>query len=169
MLQIKIEENNNLQDSSQEEVELQDKTISEILYQKRQELKIDIDEAALYLKIKKSDIEAIENGDFNNVTTHLYLLGTLRAYAKFLKIDQEIIAPKITAINVKSNVENKKHQLINIGENLDLKPTNHQFINFLLISILLFLVMIFLFNFYSDKNQFINTKNIVEELEKIKF
>lgn len=144
-------------------------TISEILRQKRLDSNINLEDAATYLKIKKSDIEAIESGDFENITKHLYILGTLRSYAKFLKIDQEIIAKKITAITVKSNIENKKHQLLNIGENIDLKPTKDQFFNFLLISILLFLILLSLFNFYSDKSDLITNKKIVEELEKISF
>ncbi len=158
-------QNNNIEETPIEK----ESTISEILYQKRIELNIDINDAALYLKIKKSDIEAIENGEFENITKHLYLLGTLRSYARFLKIDQSVITKKITAINVRSNIENKKHQLINIGENNDLKPSKDQFFNFLLVSILLFLVLLSIFNFYSDKSYLITNEGIIEELQRLSF
>lgn len=144
-----------------------DISLAEILKAKRLELGIKISDAASYLKIRIQDIEAIENGDQDSITKHLYILGAIRSYAKLLKIEPEIVEEKIKFFTVESNVHNKKHKLINIGENLDLKPTRDQFFNFLLISILLFLVFLSLYNFYETNNSLIMMDNLTEELKKM--
>ena len=143
-------------------------SLPEILKEKRLKLGIEIEDAAFYLKIKPRDIEAIENNQ-NLTTQHLYILGALRAYAKFLKIDPKIVERKIKPLSVESNVTNTKHNLINIGENLDLKPTKDQFFNFLIISILLFLIFLSLCNFYEGDKKLITTEKLVEELENVDF
>jgi len=142
-------------------------SLAEILKTKRLELGMEISEAASYLKIRVQDIEAIENDDHGSITKHLYILGAIRSYAKLLKIDQNILEEKIKFFTVESNVNNKKHKLINIGENLDLKPTRDQFFNFLLISILLFLVLLSLYNFFETNNNMITMDNLLEEIKKM--
>jgi cytoskeletal protein RodZ len=142
-------------------------SLAEILKTKRTELGMTISEAASYLKIRVRDLEAIENGNQDSVTKHLYILGAIRSYAKLLKIEQKIVEEKIKFFTVESNVHNKEHKLINIGENLDLKPTKDQFFNFLLISILLFLVFLSLYNFFETNNNMITMDNLVEELKKM--
>ena len=79
------------------------------------------------------------------------------------------IKEKIKLLSVESNVINTKHNLINIGENLDLKPTKDQFFNFLIISILLFLIFLSLCNFYEGDKKLITTEKLVEELETVDF
>lgn len=143
-------------------------SLPEILKEKRLKLGMEIAEAAAYLKIKPRDIEAIESNQ-DLTTKHLYILGALRAYAKFLKIDPKIVEEKIKLLSVESNVTNTKHNLINIGENLDLKPTKDQFFNFLLVSILLFLIFLSLCNFYEGDKKLITTEKLVEELETVDF
>lgn len=143
-------------------------SLPEILKEKRLKLGMEIVDAAAYLKIKPRDIEAIESNQ-NLTTKHLYILGALRAYAKFLKIDPRVVEEKIKLLSVESNVANTKHNLINIGENLDLKPTKDQFFNFLLISTLLFLVFLSLCNFYEGDKKLITTEKLVEELETVDF
>ncbi|MBU6339741.1 MAG: helix-turn-helix domain-containing protein [Rickettsiales bacterium] len=144
-----------------------DISLAEILKAKRLELGMEIADAASYLKIRTQDIEAIENDDRASITKHLYILGAIRSYAKLLKIDQKILEEKIKFFTVESNVKNKKHKLINIGENLDLKPTRDQFFNFLLISILLFLVLLSLYNFFETNNNMITMDNLLEEIKKM--
>lgn len=142
-------------------------SLAEILKTKRTELGMTISDAASYLKIRVKDLEAIENGNQDSVTKHLYILGAIRSYAKLLQIEQKIVEEKIKFFTVESNVHNKKHKLINIGENLDLKPTKDQFFNFLLISILLFLVFLSLYNFYETNNNMITMDSLVDELKKM--
>lgn len=141
--------------------------LGQILKEKRQNLKIEIVDVSAYLKIKNRDIIAIENGDFEAVTKHLYATGLIRSYAKFLKIDQNLIEEKIKLLPIKSNVENKKHQLLNIGEDGNLSPNKDNFFNFLLISVLLFLVLLSLYNYSENKNGLITDQNLIQELEKI--
>jgi cytoskeletal protein RodZ len=139
--------------------------IGEILQKKRKELKIEISEVSSYLRIKDRDVEGIENGDLKMITEHLYIPGLIGSYAKFLKIDKKIIDEKIKLLPIKSNVENKKHRLLNIGENNVLSPSKDSCLNFLLISILLFLVLLSLYNSYEDKSDLITNKNLILELE----
>ena len=150
--------------------ELKTETISlslgKILQEKRRELKIEIREISSYLKIKSYDIEAIENDDIASVTKHLYIPGLIRAYAKFLRIEQETVEEKIRNLPIKSNVENKKHQLLNIGENIDLTPDKDSFFNFLLISFLMFLMLLSFYNSYENKNTLITNQNLIQELQK---
>ncbi len=141
--------------------------LGQILKEKRQDLKVEIADVSAYLKIKNRDIEAIENGEFDAVTKHLYATGLVRSYAKFLKIDPNLIEEKIKLLPIKSNVENKKHQLLNIGEDGNLSPSKDNFFNFLLISVLLFLVLLSLYNYSENKNGLITDQNLIQELEKI--
>ena len=108
-------------------------SLGRVLKEKRQSLKMDIAEVSSYLRIKFNDIDAIESDDLGRVTAHLYVLGLIRAYARFLKIDPKTIEEKIRLLPIKSNVENRKHQLLNIGESNNLTPDKDSFFNFLLI------------------------------------
>ncbi len=149
-----------------EENVLNELSLGKMLQKRRQELKMDIEEISSYLRVKKYDVEAIENDDLSAVTKHLYVLGLIRSYARFLKIDLDKIEEKIRGLSIKSNVENKKHQLLNIGENIDLTPDRDSLFNFLLISILLFLIFLSLYNFYYDKSSLITNNNLIQELEQ---
>lgn len=147
--------------------DLPDKSLPQIMREKRKLLNIDVSQAASYLKVKTRDLEAIENNDSDFITNHLYILGIVRSYAIWLGIEQEIIKEKIKFLTVASNVGKKKYNLINIGENIDLKPTRNQFVNFLLVSIILFLILISSYIFYEDGSKLITTKILVNELEKV--
>ena len=141
--------------------------LGEILRTKRQDLKMEVPEVSFYLKIKSRDIEAIENGNLANITKHLYVLGLIHSYAKFLKINEQIIEEKIKFLSIKSNTENKDHQLLNIGEDAKLSPSKDNFFNFLLVSILVFLVLLSLFNSCENNVAKITNQNLIKELENI--
>jgi len=141
-------------------------SLGQILQQKRQSLKMEIAEVSDYLRIKANDIEAIESDEISRISKHLYVLGLVRSYAKFLKVDQRIIEEKIKLLSIKSNVDNKKHLLLNIGENTELTPGKDSVFNFLLISILLFLVLLSLYNSSEDKSSIITNQELISELEK---
>lgn len=142
-------------------------SIGQILRNKRQKLKIEADDVATYLKMKLRDIEFLENDDLNSIIKHLYLPGLIRAYARFLKIDSEIIEAKIKLLRIESNANNHKHQLLNIGENIDLTPDKNTFINLIAISLLLFFVLLAIYNFTENKTPTIQSDALVEELKKI--
>lgn len=141
--------------------------LGEILRIKRQDLKMEVLEVSSYLKIKSRDIEAIESGNLSNITKHLYVLGLIHSYAKFLKINEKTIEEKIKFLSIKSNTENKDHQLLNVGEDAKLSPSKDNFFNFLLISILAFLVLLSLFNSCENNGAKITNKNLIKELENI--
>ena len=142
-------------------------SLGQILKAKRQDLKMEIVEVSSYLKIKSNDIDAIESDDLSRVTKHLYIIGLIRSYARFLKIDEKLIEARLKILPVKSNVENKKHQLLNIGENTELTPDKDSFFNFLLISILLFLTLLSIYNSYENKSTLLTAQDLIEKLENI--
>lgn len=142
-------------------------SIGQIFKHKRQQLKIEPAEAASYLKLKPRDIAAIENDELDKILKHIYVPGLLRSYAKFLKIDQKIIEERIKSLHIASNTSNKKHQLLNIGENIDLTPDKNTLMNFLIASILLFFILLSIYNFSQSDRKLISSETLVEELKKI--
>jgi cytoskeleton protein RodZ len=160
-----IEPQPNQQTAEISPVLAQDRSLGQILKEKRQNLKMEISEISTYLKIKSYDIEALENDDINAVTKHLYVLGLIRSYARFLKIDPREIEEKIKILPVKSNTDNKTHQLINLGESTIITPSRDSFFNFLLISILLFLVLLSIYNSIENHGASITNEGLIHELE----
>jgi transcriptional regulator with XRE-family HTH domain len=142
-------------------------SFGELLRKKRQNLKMEISDVSSYLRIKINDIEAIENDEIEKIAKHIYAPGLIRSYAKFLKFDPKEIEENFRLLSFKSNTENKKHMLINIGENIDLTPDRDSVVNFLLISVLLFLALLSIYNSSDDKRSLISTSKLVAELEKI--
>ena len=117
---------------------LDELSLGQLFKAKREFLKIETNEICNSLHIKKRDIEAIENDETSNLSTHLYIPGLIRSYAKFLQIDPKIIEERIKRLSLKSNTDNKKHLLINIGEHLEITPDHNMFFNMAVISILFF-------------------------------
>ena len=142
-------------------------SIGHILKQKRLEMRIETSEISSHLRVKKSDIEAIESDDLEAVTKHLYIPGLIKSYSILLKIDQKLIEEKIKLLPIKSNTENKKHQLLNIGEEDNLAPSRDKLLNFLLISIFLFLVLLSIFYAYEDKSGLITNSSLIKMMEDI--
>ena len=141
--------------------------IGNLLKKKRLALSMKISDISTFLKVKKSDIEAVESDDLSGITKHLYATGLIRSYAKLLKIDPEIVEEQIKLLSIESNTKNTKHQLINIGENIDLTPDRDSVFNFLLISILLLLILLSLYNASENKSGLIPDQEIISELEKV--
>ncbi len=142
-----------------------DPSIGQILKEKRQQSEISIADACTYLKVKKIDIEAVESDDFERLSSHIYALGFIRSYAKLLKLDTQIIEEKIKKLPIKSNVENKKHLLVNIGEEEKFSPNKEIFFNALIISILLFLITLSIYNSVEKNSDLITSETLVRELE----
>lgn len=150
MTEIKTENNN--------------QSIGKILKAKRLESAISVEDSCAYLKVKKNDIEAIESDDFEKLSAHIYALGFVRSYAKFLKVETQI-EEKVKNLLVKSNVENKEHLLVNIGEDKKFSPNRDLLFNALLVSILLFLVLLSIYNFVETDNNLISSEILIRELE----
>ena len=152
---------------TEENQQITDNSLGQILREKRQFLKMEVVEVSTYLKIKSRDIEAIENDDLKHIAKHLYVPGLICSYAKFLKIDPQLVEEKIKVLPIASNTENKKHQLLNIGESDQLSPDKDSVFNFLLISILLFLALLLLYNSFQNNDALITNEKLIHELENI--
>ncbi len=159
-----------LQSLQMTELETENKiqSIGQILREKRQESVISVADACAYLRVKKLDIEAVESDDFDKLSKHIYALGFVRSYAKFLKIEAQTIEEKIKGLPIKSNIENKKYLLINIGEEEKFSPNRDMFFNALLISILLFLVLLSIYNSVEKNSDLITNEILIHELENAK-
>ena len=152
--------------NSQISTSFEEVSLGKFLQQKRQELNIDLAKASAVLRIKMEDLNSIENDQLDNLTKkHLYAPGLIRAYAKFLKIDEKEIEAKLSKLSFQQNTENKKHLLINISGENDLTPSKDDFFNFLLIGILLFLILLSIYNSLSDKSSMITSDDLIQKLE----
>ena len=136
----------------------------EILRNKREELRMEITEVSSHLRIKPTDIEAIENDEIIKITTHIYIPGLLRSYAKFLRIDEKIIEEQIGLLQLKSNVDNREHLLVNIGEGDHLKPDKNFSFHALIIVFLLILLLFPIYNRSANKGDFITNPDLISQL-----
>jgi cytoskeletal protein RodZ len=143
------------------------KTLGEILRSRREELQMTVTEVAAYLRVKPSDIEAVENNNLRRVTNHIYAPGFIRSYAKFLRTDQRVIEDQISSLKLKSNVENKAHVLINLEESDDLAPTRSMVLHSFLAAGALFLIFFLIYNFRIDKSDLITNEDLVAQLNSI--
>ena len=66
-------------------------TVGETLKRARKKLNMDLDEVAQTTKIAKMFLIALENDEINSLPNGVYTRNFLRTYAKFLKLDEDII------------------------------------------------------------------------------
>lgn len=140
-------------------------TIGELLKERRQQSKIKITEVSSYFKVRSSDISAIENDEISKISKHIYISGFIRSYAKFLQIDHSTIESAIKSSSQKTKNNNNKNQFVNFNDEEKLSPDKNIFLNFLLISILLFLLSLVAYNFYQDNSFLINKETIIERMD----
>jgi len=142
-------------------------SLGEILRAKREELKIEIAEISAHLRVKSSDIAAVEENHFHKITSNIYAPGFVRTYAKFLRIDNKIIEEQISLIRFGSNIENKEHVLVNLEEDDDLSPSKSVFLNALAASILLMLLLFLIYNFSEKKGDLISNSELLSQLNSV--
>lgn len=150
------------------QVENNIQSIGQILKAKRLESAISVEDVCAFLKVKRIDIDAVESDDFEKLSAHIYVLGFIRSYAKFLKVDAKIIEEKAKGLPIKSNTENKKHLLVNIGEDEKFSPNKEMFFNALLISVLLFLILLSIYNSVETNSDLITSEILIQKLENTK-
>jgi cytoskeletal protein RodZ len=141
-------------------------TLGELMRINRENLNIKIEEIANFLKVRTSDIALLENNDIEKIAKNIYIPGLIKSYGKYLKISTKIIDEKIQELSLRSNVEVKKHTLLNIGDNKELSPSKEFFFNSLIISTILLLFFVIFFSI-ERKNELINTDKIISEIQKI--
>lgn len=66
-------------------------TIGETLKRARKKMNLDLDQVAESTKIAKMFLIALENDDISSLPSGVYARNFLRAYARFLKLDEDII------------------------------------------------------------------------------
>jgi len=152
-----------MSENSEEKIEI---SLGRILQNKRLELEIELSKASKYLKVKNSDIEAIENDDFKNLEKKVYVFGLINSYAKFLKIPKNEIIEKLNLISNSKAEKQSKHRLINLNDENKLSPSKDSFFNFLLVAILLFLILLSIYNSYENHRGLITNKELVKELKR---
>ena len=141
-------------------------TLGELLRLSREKAKIDIIEVANFLKVRSSDIKLLENNDIEKIAKNIYIPGLVNSYGKYLKINTKIINEKIQELSLRSNIDIKKHMLLNVGDSKNLSPSKEIFFNSLVASVILFLFFIIFFSL-ERKNDLINTENIISDIQKI--
>jgi len=157
----------NLDLDYQQNQELASFSLGEIFKKQRISKKIDLAKASEFLKVRVRDLQAIENDEIDKISKNIYTPGLIKSYGKFLKINNNLIQTKIDQINFKSNTENKKHLLINIGEHLALTPKKELLINISIIFFITFFFMIFALNLYKKNLLNFPTALIIEDIKKI--
>jgi cytoskeletal protein RodZ len=141
-------------------------SLGDLLRLTREKAEIDIKEIATFLKVRSNDIKLLENNDIEKIAKNIYIPGLIKSYGKYLKINSKIINEKIQELSLRSNIEVKKHTLINLGDDRNLSPSKNLYFNsvFMFVTLLLFLIVFFSLE---HKKEFINTKNIISDIQKI--
>ena len=62
-------------------------TVAEQLRQGREALNLDVNQVAEATKLKADQVRALEQGDYDCFTAAVYLRGSIRTYAKLIKLD----------------------------------------------------------------------------------
>lgn len=141
-------------------------SLGELLRLSREKAKIDIMQVANFLKVRSGDINLLENNDIEKIAKNIYIPGLIKSYGKYLKINTKIINEKIQELSLRSNIDVKKHMLLNVGDSKNLSPSKEIFFNSLVASVILFLFFIIFFSL-EHKNDLINTENIISDIQKI--
>jgi cytoskeletal protein RodZ len=141
-------------------------SLGELLNQSREKLGIEVKEVANFLKVRPNDIQLLENNDIEKIAKNIYIPGLIKSYGKYLKINHKIINEKIQELSLRSNIEVKKHTLINLGDDRNLSPSKNFFYNSMIAFVILSLFFILLF-MLEHKKELINTENIVFDIQKI--
>lgn len=153
--------------SDTEKYDYENVSLGTILKERRQSLHIEISDISSALNIKARDIISIENDEIDSLSCQSYISGLIRSYGKILRLDNKVIEKKLRVIGIKSNVENKKYKLVNIGENFDLIPDRDEIFAASIVSVLLFLVLLLFYNYNDNKGSLITNSNIISEFDKV--
>jgi len=151
---------------TKEKNDLDQLTMGELLNISREKLGIEIKEVASFLKVRPNDIKLLENNDIEKIAKNIYIPGLIKSYGKYLKINNKLINEKIQELSLRSNIEVKKHTLINLGDDRNLSPSKNFFYNSMFAFFILSLFFILLF-MLEHKKELINTENIISDIQKI--
>lgn len=142
-------------------------SVGELLKFHREKLGLDIKKIARYLNVKEKDIISLENNDIEKIARNIYVAGLIKSYAKYLKIEIGLIDNKIQELPLRSNIEIKKHTLLNIGDDNELSPSKDLVFNSLIISAILIFIFLIIFSSLENNVALINTDGIISDIQKI--
>lgn len=142
-------------------------SLGEILRNKREAMRMEIIEVSANLRIKQSDIVAIESDEIAKITSHIYVPGLIRSYAKFLHIEPNIVEEQIARLKIRSNVDVKKHMLMNIGEDDHLSPNKNFLLNAAIATLLMILLLFPLYNHSQNKSDLIKNSDLISQLNEV--
>jgi len=141
--------------------------IGDFLRIARENAQIAIDDVANYLRVRVNDIKTLESNDIEKIAKNIYIPGLIKSYGKYLKIDSKIIEEKLQDLQLRSNIEIKKHTLINIGEERKTYPSKDILINCTIIFVVLFIISLIAFSMIENNSYLINTSLITNDISKI--
>lgn len=142
-------------------------SLGEIFRIKREEMGMEIVEIAAHLRVKPSDIEAIEDNVIKRISNHIYVPGLIYSYAKLLWIDNKIIEEQLASLRFKSNVDNKVHVLVNLEEEDNLSPSKNLSFSAMLITIILLSLLLPIYIAHEDKSDLITNEDLILQLSNI--
>jgi cytoskeletal protein RodZ len=143
--------------------------LGNMLSSRRESLSMPINAISNSLKIKIRDLEAIEQGRLASDNISFYKPGVIRAYAKFLKIDEQIIEQEIkNCCQYLDLIKYNQHKLINIGEVDNLNPSKSDIINSFWLSFIIFFFLLIFYNLQETMISNVSSQVIIEDFEKIK-
>ncbi len=127
-----------------------ERTTGETLRDRREELKLTVEQVGGILKVKAEDIRSLEQDSLHLISEHLYLIGFVKSYCRLLKLKDELIEEYLKNITKSCNTKNQKHQLINLDLEADKNPNKDQLINALIIFVMIYLLLIAFSQFKSQ-------------------
>lgn len=143
-----------------------DISLGKFLQKKRHDLQMEIEKISIALRVKPRDLLALEEDEIEHLIKRgLYAPGLIRSYARHLKIEEKEIEKKLSQLAFRSNTENRKHLLLNLGEESEVTPPKDDFFNFLLISILLFLILLSIYNSFESNDSLISSQDLIQKME----
>lgn len=153
--------------SQREFQDYENSPVGEFLKNIRENQSIEIEKVSKFLKVRIKDINYLENNEIDKIEKNIYVVGLIKSYGNFLKINEKIIENKIQDLGLKSNIENKRHTLINIGENRDLSPANELLFNAIIASIFIIIFSLVVINIFNTQRNIISSESIINDIQKI--
>ncbi len=131
-----------------------------ILKEKRESLNISIEEVSLHLKINKTIVVKLEEGEFYSLPSYVYAYGFVKKYAEFLKIDFEDIKDIFQEECVKDeyNISFTPINSKKLEHKVAANPINSKKLILMILILLVILGGIFYFKYVSNKSQAVNKK-----------
>lgn len=141
--------------------------VGEFLKNIRENQGIDIEKVSKFLKVRIKDINYLENNEIDKIEKNIYVVGLIKSYGNYLKINEKIIESRIQDLGLKSNTENKRHTLINIGKNRDLSPANDLLFNAIIATMVIIIFSLVMINIFNTQRNIITSETIINDIQKI--